>query len=66
MLKETAYVILIISVLEYSKSLWDPHMKKYMDKLEKLQRKAARFTTSNYDSKAKADGEAVRKLCFIM
>ncbi len=48
-LKETAYVALIRSVLEYSAAVWDPYLKKDTDKLEKLQRKAARFTTSNYD-----------------
>ncbi len=48
-LKETAYATLIRSVLEYSAAVWDPYLKKDTDKLEKLQRKAARFTTSNYD-----------------
>ncbi len=48
-LKETAYIAFIRSVLEYSAAVWDPYLKKDTDKLEKLQRKAARFTTSNYD-----------------
>ncbi len=48
-LKETAYVALIRSVLEYSAAVWDPYLKKNTDKLEKLQRKAARFIISNYD-----------------
>ncbi len=29
--------------------VWDPYLKKDTDKLEKVQMKAARFTTSNYD-----------------
>ncbi len=48
-LKETAYITLIRYVLEYSAVVWDPYLKKDTDKLEKLQRKAVRFTTSNYD-----------------
>ncbi len=47
-LKETAYVALIRSVLEYSAAVWDPYLKKDTDKLEK-QWKGARFTTSIYD-----------------
>ncbi len=48
-LKETAYVTLIRSVLEYCAVVCVPYLKKDTDKLEKLQRKAARFTASNYD-----------------
>ncbi len=48
-LKETAYIGLIRSFLENSAAVLDPYLKKDIDKLEKLQRKAARFTTSNYD-----------------
>ncbi len=48
-LKETAYVALMRSVLEYSAAAWDPYLKKDKDRLEKLQRKAARFTTSHYN-----------------
>ncbi len=48
-LKKTAYITLIRSVLEYSAAVWHPYLTKDTDKLEKLQRKAARFTISNYD-----------------
>ncbi len=48
-LKETAYITLIRSVLEYSAAVCVPYLKKDTDKLEKLQRKAARITASNYD-----------------
>ncbi len=48
-LKKTAYITLIRSALEYSTAVWDPYLKKDTDKLEKLQRKSDRFTTSNYD-----------------
>ncbi len=48
-LKETAYVAFIRSVLEYSAAVWDSYLKTDKDRLEKLQRKAASFTTSNYD-----------------
>ncbi len=42
-------MLLIRSALEYIAAIWDPHMKKDTDELEKLQRKAARFTTPKYD-----------------
>ncbi len=48
-LKETAYATLIRSLLEYSATVWDPYLKKDTDRLDKLQRKAASFTTSNND-----------------
>ena len=46
-LKEKAYKSLIRPRLEYCCSVWDPHHKKYHDKLEMVQRRAARFVTNN-------------------
>ncbi len=48
-LNEAAHVAFGRSVLEYSAVIYDPHLKKDTDKLEKLHRKTARFTISNYD-----------------
>ena len=36
-------------VLEYGSSLWDPHTKCLQEELEKVQNRAARFVTRNYN-----------------
>ena len=47
----TAYISLVRSLLEYGATIWDPHVKKDIDKLEKIQRQAARFVTRDYRSR---------------
>ena len=46
--KETAYISLVRSVLEYSSSVWDPYLDKDIQKIEKIQRNAARFVKNDY------------------
>ena len=48
--RRTAYIYLSLvrSTLEYSSIVWDPYIQKDIDKLEKVQRQAARFITGNY------------------
>ena len=46
-LKETAYITLVRSTLQYAASNWDPHLAKDCDLL-KLQRRSARFVKGDY------------------
>ena len=51
-LRHTAYISLIRPALEYSCSVWHPHKKSNKDKIEKVQRRAARFVLNNFRRKA--------------
>ena len=51
-LKDTAYISLIRPALEYSCSVCHPHKKSNKDKIEIVQRKAARFVSNNFRRKA--------------
>ncbi len=47
-LKETAYFSLVRSGMEYSCCVWDPFLQQDIDKLEKIQGKAARFVKDEH------------------
>ena len=49
--KKTAYLALVRSVLEYGAIIWDPHTKKDIDQLERVQRCAVRFIANDYTSR---------------
>ena len=50
--KKTAYLALVRSVLEYGAIIWDPHAKKDINQLERVQRCAVRFISNDYKSKS--------------
>ena len=46
--RRNAYLALVRPILEYGAAVWDPHLKKDIDKLERVQRSAARFIAGDY------------------
>jgi len=47
--KRTLYTTLVRPKLEYACVAWDPHFKCDINRLERIQRSAARFCTNNYN-----------------
>lgn len=48
-LKNTAYLTCIRPILEYACPVWDPMQANLIDKLEKIQNRAARFVLGRYE-----------------
>jgi len=47
-LTETAYITLVRSTLKYAAPVWDPHLARDCDLLEKIQRRLARFVKGDH------------------
>lgn len=54
--KLQAYLSLVRPVLEYASIVWDPYCNKEIDKLERIQRLAARFICSDYKTSSSVSG----------
>ena len=46
--KEQAYKTFVRPTLEYASTIWDPHTARNIQVVEKIQRRAARFVTGDY------------------
>ena len=51
-LREMAYKTLVRPLVEYSSTVWSPYTDRNIDKLEMIQRRAARWTLHNYSTYA--------------
>ena len=49
--RKTAYISLVRSTLEYGAIIWDSYYKSDIERLERLQHRAARFITQDYFSR---------------
>ena len=47
--KKQCYEVYVRPILEYSSTVWDPYHRNEIDILEKVQRRAARFTSKNFN-----------------
>ena len=47
-LKELAYTSVVMSILEYPSTVWDPFYQKDIDRLERVQQRAASFVFNDH------------------
>ena len=51
-IKQQAYLSLVRPIIEYASTVWDPHTDKNIDKLEVVQRRAARYVLHRHRNKS--------------
>ena len=54
--KSIAYFTMVRSSMEYAASIWDPYLQKDINALERVQRRAARWATSQYSNTTSVTG----------
>ena len=59
-LKAMAYMAIVRPQLEYDSCVWNPHQSTYIDNIEKVQRRAARWVCSDYSPRIKCNINARR------
>ena len=59
--KKAAYIALVCPTVEYCSVVWDPYTKELTQKVEKIQRRAARMVYNNYDWKSSVN-ELIQEL----
>ena len=59
--KELAYKTFVRPTVEYACTVWDPHVQQEINKLESVQRRAARFVLRRYHQTA-SPSEMIREL----
>lgn len=55
-LKETLYMSTVRPILEYASAVWDPHTKLNIEELERVQKRAARFVSADYNFQKSSSG----------
>ena len=50
--KETVYKALVRPTIEYASTVWDPYEQVDIDRIEKIQRRAARFVKNRYHNRS--------------
>ena len=59
-LKTSAYNTLVCPTLEYACVAWDPYTQHNIDKLEMVQRRAARFALNRYNNTSSVSGMLIQ------
>ncbi|VDI80275.1 Hypothetical predicted protein [Mytilus galloprovincialis] len=60
--KQHAYIALVRPHLEYGSSVWHPHWKKDIKRIEMVQHRAARYVTKNYNHQPGSMTAIIRSL----